>query len=531
MTHWDTGSADRLVGSAAPTLEPLSDAELTRILCAQGEEAEQAALELRRRHLAAVLFHARAFTTHQMAGNQLAAEAFARAVEELRDGVDPLGTWRHHALTQVGRTAWVWAADSRQERLQAEFLVWVRDPEPPPASRAFAIGGAPYDTQDVLLRAFYQLPERSRGVLWYSVVDEEPDDSVGRYLGVPPATVPRLRDKAQLTLRSAFVQEHLEYRGTAECRAFCRIIEKASPAEGERRPQALLSHLSSCARCAQLLAELTGLSDEPRTFLATGLLMWGGAAYAAGRPVRGIPEPGSRHDGPHAPGDLDGAATTPAGAPRTAPPAGTARRSRPAHRSAPRHRALAAALATGAVAVVAVVAANALLDHGRATGGSAPHRPPAGPSTSASPPPSTRIRVGVTAQLVHTSTGLCLDVMNGKVQKRTNAVATTCVSAPTQQWSLDREGRLHNMAAPDFCLKADGNAAGIGIRPCDTDNPEKRSRLIFMIERDGVIRPRGRPDEAVVPLGTSTGEPLLLALKGRASARDQAWAARPVAAG
>ncbi|MCH0561294.1 ricin-type beta-trefoil lectin domain protein [Streptomyces sp. MUM 16J] len=535
MTHSDTGSADQQADSANPCYELLSDTELTHCLCTQDEKAEPAALELRRRHLSAVLAYARGYTTHQLAGNRLATEAFARTVEELRSGVDPLGTWRHHALTRVVRTALVWATDDRQEWLQTEFLMWARTAERPLTANASALGAASYGAPDVILRAFYQLPEQSRGVLWYSVVDEEPDDSVARYLGIRPDTVPSLRGKARLALQDAYVKEYLASRGTAECQRFGHTIETASHTETARPHPALVAHLAGCAPCAHLLDTLTKLSGEPQTTLAAGLLMWGGATYAASGSARPHSEPRPpTHARPGAPGERSASSAMPGDAEQT--PAGRRRGSRPAHRSAPKHRTLTAALAlsavaVGAVAVGATMAANAVLGHGQPTAGDSPHRQPSiAPASTSRAQPSTQIRVGVTAQLVHSDTGLCLDLKNGKVQKHTDAVATACTSAPTQRWTLDSRGRLHNAADPDFCLKADGDAAGIGIRPCDSDNPEKRSRMLFIIGRDGVIRSQPRPNEAVVPVGTFTGEPLILALKERTPGHAQAWAARPVPA-
>ncbi|MFR9798230.1 ricin-type beta-trefoil lectin domain protein [Streptomyces sp. MS06] len=528
MTYPDTGSADP--GSTSPTYAPLSDAELTHCLRARDEGADPAALELRRRHLTAVLNCARGCTVHQMAGNRLAEEAFTRALEELRSGIDPSGTWRHHALTCVVRTALLWATDERQEWLRTDFLTWARSTEQLSDSRTSAIRVASSRTTGVMLRAFYQLPEQVRGVLWYSVVDEEPDAGVARYLGIAPGTVPGLRNKAPVALQHAYARVHLESRGTAECQGFGRIIETASHAEGTRRHPDLVAHLADCDACAHLLDELTKLSNEPQTALATGLLVWGGAAYAAVRPVREVGEPwpvSQARSGP--PGDPSASSRNPADTIQVS--AGTGHGSRPAHRAASKHWALIAALTVSAAAVVAATVTNAVLDHGRPTGGGSPRQEPSSPAGSASRAQQpTRIRVGVTAQLVHTGSGLCLDVKNGKVQKHADAVAAACTSTPTQQWSLDSEGRLHNMAAPEFCLKAEGDAAGIGLRPCESDNPEKQSRMMFIIGRDDVIRSRPRPDEAVVPVGTFAGEPLGLALKGRKSGQAQSWAARPASA-
>ncbi|MEU3283172.1 ricin-type beta-trefoil lectin domain protein [Streptomyces antibioticus] len=520
MTPSDVKDTDRHTESDALTHEPL-DRELTQSLRAQDGDANSAALELRRRHMGAVLTYARVLTTHQPAADHLALEAFASAVEELRGGVDPLGTWRHHALTHVGETARLWAADSRQEHLRTEFLAWVWTTGAPSATEAS------HGPPDVMLKTFAQLAEQFRGVLWYSVVDKEADGTVAGYMGIPPRTIPDLTTKAKLALHAAYVQEYLAHHGTTLCQGFRRIIEETTRAGGGRRHPDLVAHLADCTRCTQLLADLTSMSNDPRTALAEGLLTWGGAAYAAigdtGEPNAAVPDvPDALREEGTPSGNL------PIDAVR--PPAGAGRATGPAHRSAPRHRALAAILALATVTLVTTVAANTMLDHGRAAGDSPPPRQQSTPTASKSRTPATRIRVGVTAQLVHSDTGLCLDLENGKVQKRTNAVATRCTSSPTQRWTLDSGARLHNMADPDFCLKADGSAAAVGIRPCESDDPEKRSRMTFIVGQDSTIRSRPRPEQAVVPVGTFTGAPVLLALKEPTSVHAGVWTARPAPA-
>ncbi|MFG2313003.1 ricin-type beta-trefoil lectin domain protein [Streptomyces sp. NPDC048566] len=477
----------------------------------------------------AVVVYARVFTTQETAGEHLAAESFTRAVEELRAGVDPLGTARHHALTHVRETAGLWAADSRREHLRTDFLAWTLTAGARPANDPSAVDDSGHGLPNVMLSAFAQLAEYARGVLWYSVVDAEPSGTVAAFASVPARAVPDLLGKAHRALHAAYVQEHLARHGTPRCEAFRRLVEAASSAgEGRHHPD-LVAHLADCSRCTQLLGDLRRMSDDPRGTLAEGLLPWGGAAYATGIALREIDGPDAEASGgrtmrseAHAPhGNATGAVRAPAGSGAV---------TGPAHRSARRRRLPAAVLALSALALVSVVAASAVLDRqdGPPDARPAPRQrstPSASGTRSASAQPSL-LRVGVPAQLVHAGTGLCLDVEGEKVQKHVNAVAATCTSTPTQRWTLDSEGRLHNTADPDFCLKADGNAAAIGIRPCASDDPEKRSRMTFFVRANGAITSRPRPEQAVVPVGTFTGTPLLLALKELGGTPAQTWTAR-----
>ncbi|MDH2387849.1 ricin-type beta-trefoil lectin domain protein [Streptomyces sp. HNM0663] len=526
---------------ATATCRLLSETYLVECLrSADASDGAAAVRELQRRHVPAVVGYAQLYTAGRPADRQLADEAFFHAVEEVRDGVDPSGTWRHHVLTHVREAACVWAADGRRERLRPDFLAWARTADP-------AAGPEP---PNVMIGAFYQLPERLRSALWYAVVDDEPHSEVAANLGISPDAVPDLAAKAQVAMQDAYMQEHLSRHGTAECRGFNRIVEAAAQArDGYRHPD-LAAHLAHCIDCGVLLSGLARLSESPRTPLAEGLLMWGGAAYAERVPTHKETGPPEQSAVRLADDRRNQLATSAAVVEASKRPGslGHAHRFVPGHRAVTAVGGIAAAVAVGAV--VAVVAAYDALPEGWNASGlvrpqpsrsadpspsSAPSRPAAGtPSGDGAPapggtPPPAPVRVGVAAQIVHTATGLCLDVENQVVQKRVNAVAAPCGAGATQRWTFDKDGHLHNAADPAFCLKVDGDATGVGIRPCSSDNPEKRARMTFAIGENGAIQSKPRAGQVIVPVGTSTGEPLPLVLKESSAAGAQQWAARSVA--
>lgn len=540
MTRSDT--EDEHIPRERTILGLLSEADLVERLRSGNGAEGPAARELQRRHLPAVVGYARLYTVSGPAGRQLADEALFRAVGEVREGVDPSGTWRHHALTHVGEAALGWAADDRREWLRPDFLAWVRT--------ADVSGGS--KSPNAMISAFYQLPERLRSALWYAVVDDEPHSDVATHLGTPSGVVPDLAAKAQVAMRDAYVQEHLSRRGTAECRGFKRIIEAAARArEGDRHPD-LAAHLTRCIDCGVLLSGLTGLSGSPRTLLAEELLMWGGAAYTERVATRGTPEtkPLEQSTAPGA----DRRATTQLdvhavlGEVSNGP-------GRPgsAHRSFSGHRTVKAAggmAAVVAVAAVAAVAAHDVLPESWKVSGlvrpepsrtadpspsSSPSRPADGaPSGGPTPDPGRKapapVPVGKPSQIVHAATGLCLDVENQVVDKRVSAVAAPCGSGATQRWTFDTDGHLHNEADSDFCLKVGGDSAVVGIRPCTSDDPEKRSRMTFVISENGAIRSKPQSDQVIVPVATSANEVRPLVLKKSSGVGDERWGTRPVAA-
>ncbi|TLQ42202.1 ricin-type beta-trefoil lectin domain protein [Streptomyces marianii] len=539
MTRSDTEDEHIPRERATPGL--LSEADLVERLRSGTEGEGPAVRELRRRHLPAVVGYAQLHTVSGQAGRQLADEAFFRAVEEVCEGVDPSGTWRHHALTHVGEAAFVWALDDRREWLRPDFLAWVHTADVGGGSRA----------PNAMIRAFYQLPERLRSALWYAVVDDEPYSEVATHLGTTSGVVPDLAAKAQVAMRDAYAQEHLSRRGTAECRGFRRIIEAAAQARGGDRHPDLAAHLARCTDCEVLLSGLTGLSGSPRTLLAEGLLMWGGAAYTERVPMRGTPEPKplEQSTAPGADGresrlDVHAALGEDSNGPGRP---GPARRSVPGHRTVKAAGGMAAVVAVAAVA--AVTAHDVMPGSWNVTGLVRPQpSQPADPSPSSTPSRSADgspaggptpgpgrkapapVPVGEPSQIVHASTGLCLDVENQVVDKRVSAVAAPCGSGATQRWTFDTDGHLHNEADSDFCLKVGGDSAVVGIRPCASDDPEKRSRMTFVISESGAIQSKPLSDQVIVPVATSSGEVRPLVLKASSGVGDERWGTRPVAA-
>ncbi|MDI9883695.1 ricin-type beta-trefoil lectin domain protein [Streptomyces sp. HNM0645] len=538
MTRSDT--EDEHIPRERAILGLLSEADLVERLRSGTEGEGPAVRELRRRHLTVVVGYAQLHTVSDQAGRRLADEAFFRAVEEVCEGVDPSGTWRHHVLTHVGEAALVWAVDDRREWLRPDFLAWLR-------TAGVSSGSKP---SNAMISAFYQLPERLRSALWYAVVDDEPYSEVATHLGTTSGVVPDLAAKAQVAMRDAYAQEHLSRRGTAECRGFRRIIEAAAQArDGDRHPD-LAAHLARCTDCGVLLSGLTRLSGSPRTLLAEGLLMWGGAAYTEHLTMRGTPEPKPLEQSTAAGADrretqLDdhaavGEVSNGPGRP------GSARRSVSGHRTV---KAAGGMVAVVAVAAVAAVTAHDVMSGSWNVSGLVRPQPsrPADPSPSSTPSRSADgspaggptpgpgrkapapVPVGKPSQIVHAATGLCLDVENQVVERRVSAVAAPCGSGATQRWTFDTDGHLHNEADSDFCLKVGGDTAVVGIRPCTSDDPEKRSRMTFVIGENGAIQSKPLSDQVIVPVATSSDEVRPLVLKASSGVGDERWGTRPVA--
>ncbi|MBP8538363.1 RNA polymerase sigma factor, partial [Streptomyces sp. MK37H] len=282
----------------------LSDTELTERIRSGAPTALPATQELRKRHHPAVLSYARLCVRTQTDADQLADLSFGLAAQETCRGIDPWGPWRHHLLLLVQRVAANWAEGSREERLDPAFTEWLGHSG---AATGGAAGHPGPRERSAMLGGFLTLSTRTRDVLWYSVVEEEPDTVVATFAGVAPHTVPTLRETALGALREAWLRTHLERGGEHTCQGFRGLIEAAVRPDNPRRCDDLDRHLSGCLSCAGVYGELLRMDEDPRPVIADGLLGWGGTSYVTAEPVGGVPSVGS-------------AAPSPAEPPRPEPP-------------------------------------------------------------------------------------------------------------------------------------------------------------------------------------------------------------------
>lgn len=488
-----------------------TDARLTELLRADSATAYRGLQELRARHRPAVLAYARLCTTTDSAARQLAGQVFALAARETARGVDPGGPWRHRLLLLTGRLAVSWAADERVAGLDSGLLLVL--------STAGPDGPVP-----PLLGAFQSLPARARGLLWYAVVEREPDERTAAFLGLTGADVAHDTAAALQQLARAVLHARLTASADPDCRDFHRLIEESVRPDNPRVSADLRAHMARCATCTTAHEELCALRDDPRRALAEGLLPWAGALY-----VRDEPAPR---------------------APRTRTPAAA---------WSPSRRSVLVSAALGVALVpllVLIVARSGSSDDGQEpvssigsgtpvdappvtvtatvsatpspssspSPGRSPSKSPSPTRSSAAPSPTPPFRPpgGSYALVVNHSSGLCLDVRDGEFEKGTDVITAPCSSSPTQRWRVDAgRGVVQSYADPEFCLDSRGSVErGVGIWACDSVNGDKGQNLRFAVDSRGFIRPGIAPGHAVTPVGGGA-----LALEEENGDAEQRWRA------
>ncbi|XHM67741.1 hypothetical protein ACE6JH_14365 [Streptomyces nigra] len=226
----------------------VSDARLAELLRGHTTTAYPALQELRARHHAHVLKYARLCAPDDALARQLAAEAVTSAARRTARGLDPGLPWRHHLLLLAAKTAGTWATDERAAGLDPALLLLLRSTGPDgPVSP--------------MLTAFSSLPDRTQGLIWYGIVEEEPPARTAALLGLTPEDVTYGTGPALQQLARACLRTRLAASDDPDCPDFGRLIEESVRPDNPRDSADLQAHRARCPHCAAAHAELSALRD------------------------------------------------------------------------------------------------------------------------------------------------------------------------------------------------------------------------------------------------------------------------------
>ncbi|WP_105973404.1 RICIN domain-containing protein [Streptomyces geranii] len=480
----------------------VSDARLTELLRTNSPTAYLALQELRARHRAAVLAYARLCTTSDSTAGQLAAQAFTKAARDTARGAEPSVPWRHQLLLLTAELAAGWATDERAAGLDPSLLLVLNTLNTAAGEQLF--------TPPPMLSPFQSLPARTQGLVWYGIVEREPEERAAELLGLTHEDVTHETESALQALAQACLRSRLAASHDPRCQDFRRLIEESVRPVSPRHSTDLNSHMVICPHCSVAYEELAALRDNPRTALGEGLLPWSGTAYARDAPTV----------------TRTNSLPSKAGWPPPPPPPG------PAPAKSPSRRRFALASAVLGVTLVPLLIVQLSSGDGSSSpqgasntfpvavpsssGATAPSAPPvtkspspsptSRPPTSSAPAPEPTPTASPTpaptvvfrapgasyAQVVNVANGRCLDIRDGLLEKGTDVLTAPCsATSKTQRWSVDTDlGVLRSGADTELCLDSRGDVAKrVGIWECSAVDGDNGDNLRFTVDDDGVIRP------------------------------------------
>lgn len=264
------------------TGETPSDAELILQVRSGDRDAFGVLYE---RHSGAARALARQYVSSADA-EDVVADAFSKLFEMLRRGVGPDAGFRPYLYTMVRHSSFDVSRGAARTRPstddEIESVLGRVASKDDPALEGFE--------RSVIAKAYVDLPERWREVLWYVLVDDLKPAQVAPVLGLSPNGVSALLYRAKEALRAGYLQQHLSHSPSDTCRTVNPLLGGYVRASLSKRETTKIDeHLSTCATCSALVIELHDVAHGMKTVIAPLVLGAGGLALVgAGAPIGGL---------------------------------------------------------------------------------------------------------------------------------------------------------------------------------------------------------------------------------------------------
>ncbi|AZM59259.1 MULTISPECIES: cellulose-binding domain-containing protein [unclassified Streptomyces] len=230
----------------------------------------------------AVLSYADLCTAGSAAAAELAREAFAEGIAELRAAEHGTvrGTGRRSSrlpripllLTAVRTTAAAWETAGQGHKLDPDLRLWLHSDQVPRYT------GPPLH-RPVAVRGLRDLQQVDAELLWLAEAEALPLPLVARRLGLDPATVADELAQVRRLFRDRCHRNHLDSPMDAECRSYARLLDAVTRSPAADAPDDLTRHLATCQPCAEAAACLRLDGQGLPGALAGGVIGWGGLAY------------------------------------------------------------------------------------------------------------------------------------------------------------------------------------------------------------------------------------------------------------
>lgn len=237
-------------------------------LIAEIRAGDSGAFELLyRRHSGVARSVAMAQADNASDAEDIVSEAFAAVFASLKDGKGPDEFFRAYLLTVVRRMAYLRNRNANRTvpGHDGDLDTVVEDADP--VVSAFE--------STTMAKAFRTLPERWQAVLWYMDVEQMKPAAAAGLIGISPNGCSSLLIRAREALRQAYLQHHINLPGNDPCAGYAQQLARYARKKLNRAAVARLeAHLGRCAKCTEMLADLTDIQSTMRTAilpLLTGL--------------------------------------------------------------------------------------------------------------------------------------------------------------------------------------------------------------------------------------------------------------------
>ena len=204
------------------------------------------------------------------------AETFARVLAVTKRGGGPTDAFRPYVLTALRRVCF---DQIRSRRTQ----VPTDDQHLPDPGQPFIDPAVAGLESSLIVRAFLSLPERWRAVLWHTEIEGASPAEVAPLLGLTRNGVAALKSRAREGLRQSYLQMHVATVARPECKPIAeRLGAFVRDALSRREYSVVAEHLTGCAECSAVRAELADVNVGLRGVVAPIFLGGAAASYLGG---------------------------------------------------------------------------------------------------------------------------------------------------------------------------------------------------------------------------------------------------------
>jgi RNA polymerase sigma factor (sigma-70 family) len=219
--------------------------------------------ELYKRHVGAARNLARQLAHSVAERDDLVSEAFSKVLQTLRAGRGPESVFRPYLLTALRHTAYDKTRQDRKVELHADIANTV---DPVLTSVSYKDTVMADEEKTLVAKAFEQLPDRWRLVLWQTEVEGRTPAEVGPSLELSANGVSALVCRARDGLRQAYLQAHLTNTGTKQCEPTINLLGAWTRCRlSDQRARVVEEHLGQCDPCRRLSLELSEINSSFRS--------------------------------------------------------------------------------------------------------------------------------------------------------------------------------------------------------------------------------------------------------------------------
>lgn len=186
--------------------------------------------------------------------DDIVSESFIRVFRVLQEGGGPDLSFRAYLFTVVRRTGLEFIRRDRQVRPDEDMTIHDEAIGYSASSDEKSLDDFEHS---VVVVAYRSLPERWQAILWYTEIEKRTPAEVAPLLGLSANGAAALAYRARSALRVAYLQHHLATTEGVACLAvFDRLSAYVRGDLAKRERAKVKAHLSTCTRCAGLVAEL-----------------------------------------------------------------------------------------------------------------------------------------------------------------------------------------------------------------------------------------------------------------------------------